>query len=555
MYEKYYGLFLKPFENTPDPKFLYLAKSHREVLAALRYGVDNAKGFILISGDVGTGKTTMLNALLKEIDPSYIIFNINNPKWSFDEIIRYLAIRLKINVENKANFQILEKLQTILEKLDYVGRRVVLIIDEAHLLSESTLEDIRLLSNIEKENKKLIQIVLVGQEEIYDLLQRESLKTLKQRIMINRNIEPLNKKETNHYINHRLRIAGRQSQLFSKKAFALIWKRSQGIPRLINHICDNALLIGFAGDARLIGLKIIKEVIHDMDSGHKNFEAHKFSLFRILKWAGALALFIILLTLTAAYFIHFKPMDINDGSQEESSSINQSEDQSISEKTAVKVPMANLQFQEPLPQQPEKHAEFVTPPEPEQLIIVSENDTSNKVAAPESTNAATVEEPKDQIASDPLPGETVIPRKPAEKLILVQKVVKPNDNLSAIARETYGLTNDTIIDFIQMANSSIKSIDRIYVGQAIFLPEIKRENLISFDQSGSYHIHYASFYSLDAATKCVEELRYKDQKSVVIPTHQQENKVYRVYYGKFKSFEEARTEIEDLQLKYFTFLN
>ena len=174
MYTNYYGIYLKPFENTPDPRFLFPSKSHREVLAALRYGVDGAKGFILLAGDVGTGKTTMVNALLKEINPSYIVLNITNPKWTFVEIIRYLALKLEIDTERKENFQILEELQTELEKLDDQGKRVVLIIDEAHLLSESALEDIRLLSNVERNNKKLIQIVLVGQEEIFQTLQKDS---------------------------------------------------------------------------------------------------------------------------------------------------------------------------------------------------------------------------------------------------------------------------------------------------------------------------------------------------------------------------------------------
>jgi len=585
MYEKYFGLHLKPFENTPDPRFLFPSRSHREILASLRYGVDNAKGFILISGGIGTGKSTMISALLQDIDSSFITFNIVNPKWTFTEIISYLAVKLKISVENKNGLQIIEDLQSALEKLDYHGKSVVLIIDEAHLVAESTLEDIRLLSNIEKHNKKLIQIIIVGQDEIYQTLQKDSLKTLKQRIVINRHLEPLSKNESKFYVNHRLRVAGGKSQIFNEKALSLIWKRSRGVPRLINHICDNAMLIGYASGINKIGAKVIKEVIHDMDSGHKNLKEYKFLQLRNLKWAGALAAFIILIALIAAYFIHYKPMDliINNGLQAESGSTHQSEKQSVSEEPVVKAPMANLELQEPLPQQPAKHAELVTPAEPDQSIIVSENDISNKDAVSDSTPAARVEEPKSQTAAgllpdeplimvkkadaaplekpkgqtdrSPLSEEPVITGKPAEKLILVQKVVKPNDNLSKIARETYGLVNDTIIDLIQVANSSIKSIDRIYVGQTILLPDIKRENLISFDQSGSYHIHYASFYSLDDATKCVEELRRKDQNSIVIPTQQQENKVYRVYHGKFKSFEEARTEIEDLQFKYLTFLN
>jgi len=253
MYTKFYGLYRKPFENTPDPRFLFPSKSHREVLASMRYGVDNAKGFILISGDIGTGKTTMINSHLKDIDPSFITFNIFNPKLTFAEIITYLTKKLGIHVNGKDSLQVMDDLQAKLKKLDFHGKRVVLIIDEAHLLPESTLEDIRLLSNIEKQDRKLIQIILVGQKEIYQTLQKNSLRTLKQRIVINRNLEPLSKKEVGHYIRYRLRIAGRQSTLFSDRAVALIWNRSRGVPRIINHICDNAMLVGYAAGTEKIG--------------------------------------------------------------------------------------------------------------------------------------------------------------------------------------------------------------------------------------------------------------------------------------------------------------
>jgi len=284
MYTTFYGLRLKPFENTPDTRFLFPSKSHREILASLRYGVENSKGFILIAGDIGTGKTTMIYALLKGIDPAYIIFNIFNPKWTFDQIIRYLAIKLGVNVERKDNFQILDGLQTRLEKLDYQGRQVVLIIDEAHLLPESTLEDIRLISNIEKENKKLIQIVLVGQKEIYQALQKDSLKTLKQRILINRELKPLGQAETRHYIRHRLNVAGTNTNLFGTRALSLIWRKSGGTPRIINHICDNALLIGFAEEKQTIGAKIIKEVVKDMETGHKQPRFHFRSPYFRFRW-------------------------------------------------------------------------------------------------------------------------------------------------------------------------------------------------------------------------------------------------------------------------------
>ncbi|MDH3884836.1 MAG: AAA family ATPase, partial [Desulfobacterales bacterium] len=392
MYTNYYGIYLNPFENTPDPRFLFPSKSHREVLAALRYGVDSAKGFILLAGDVGTGKTTMVNALLKEIDPSFIILNITNPKWTFVEIIRYLAVKLEIDAKGKENFQILEELQTELEKLDDQGKRVVLIIDEAHLLSESALEDIRLLSNIESNNKKLIQIVLVGQEEIYQTLRKDSLKTLKQRISINRHLQPLNPKETTDYINHRLQVAGRQSQLFSPKARALIWKRSQGVPRLINHICDNAMLIGYAAEAKLIGSGLIREVVMDMDSGHKNLKTHKFVQIRNLKWAGATLVILFLSVIIVKYFPVHELILAN----------NVPENKMISTRQPQESVMTQLDSQKPLAPAPQKTPEIKRAPESDHSdAVMSKNLSDAENSKSEAFEKTTVETAQNADSEEP----------------------------------------------------------------------------------------------------------------------------------------------------------
>jgi len=284
MYTMHFGLSCKPFENTPDPSFLFLSEQHREVLAALDYGIDSAKGFVLVAGDVGTGKTTLIHALLKKLDPAYLVLNIINPRLIFNDLINILLKRLGIESQGKDNLEIVEAIQQKLESLDNNKNRVVLIIDEAHLLSPESYEAIRLLSNIESEKRKLIQIILAGQIEIYNKLQEDSLKPLQQRLVINRTLEALDKKETQDYISHRLRLAGRESRLFDKKATLLIWKRSRGIPRLINQICDNALLIGYAMKADTIGAGIIEEVINDMDSGYAAPAESFFPPLQKIKW-------------------------------------------------------------------------------------------------------------------------------------------------------------------------------------------------------------------------------------------------------------------------------
>ena len=308
MYTDYYALNCKPFENTPDPRFLFLSTQHREVLSSLIYGIDSAKGFILVAGDIGTGKTTLIHCLLREISSSHIIINIVNPRSTFNDLVDNLSKRLGIESQGRDALERSDNLCQALTAQDKAGKRVILIIDEAHLLSDEALEDIRLLSNIETDRRKLIQIILAGQTEIFQTLARESQKSLKQRIVLNRQLEPLDVKETEGYIRHRLKVAGNDGNLFSSHALNLIKKKSRGTPRVINQICDNALLIGYAMEARTIGAKIIQEVIKDMDSGHVPHGSNQSLSFLKPRWAGAAAA-ICLLIFSTAYFLAAKPTE------------------------------------------------------------------------------------------------------------------------------------------------------------------------------------------------------------------------------------------------------
>jgi len=556
MYTNYYGIYLNPFENTPDPRFLFPSKSHREVLAALRYGVESAKGFILLAGDVGTGKTTMVNALLKEIDPAYVVLNITNPKWTFVEIIRYIAFKLNIHAEQEENFQILEELQTELEKLDDQGKRVVLIIDEAHLLSEAALEDIRLLSNIERNNKKLIQIVLVGQDEIYETLQKDSLKTLKQRISINRHLRPLNQKETTEYINHRLQVAGRQTPLFSPKARALIWKRSQGVPRLINHICDNAMLIGYAAEAKLIRSKLVREVITDMDAGHKKGKTRPFVQIGNLKWVGATVAVLFLAVVIVKYFSVHQLILADNVSENKMTPVRQPQEatmtQSENQKPLALVPPKTQAVEKA----PETDLSDAQTAKSEPVVASIESDALEKptietTRKPESES----EEPRELIPAMMQNPENLKLVSEIAQIPVATKMVEPNDSLSSMARKNYGYSNHTLLDLIHMANPDIKDINQIYTGQVVNMPQIQKKDLIHKDKTGNYYIHFASFYEVEAAWQCLRDLRYKDQKSFVIATHQQKNEVYRVYYGNYKSLEDAQKEIENLRFWYLSFTN
>ena len=304
MYEKYYRLKKSPFENTPDPDFLFLSKNHREVLASLRYAVNEAKGFVLVTGDIGTGKTTLIQALIKQLDRSFIVVSITNPRATFDEILRHFGKRLGIPDRKAGILETFEAIQHRLELLhERVGKHAVLIIDEAHLLSDKALENIRLISNIENQRRKLVQIILVGQNELNIKLQKDSLRPLKQRLVVTRRLLPLSRAETTQYILHRLSVAGRRSQIFEKNALTLIWRKSKGIPRVINQLCDNSLLIGYAIGSNSISAKIVREVIQDKEVSDRNKWRNVASIRSII-W-------IIVLLIPVALFTTYTAVKLN----------------------------------------------------------------------------------------------------------------------------------------------------------------------------------------------------------------------------------------------------
>jgi type II secretory pathway predicted ATPase ExeA len=257
MYCNYYSLSSLPFEISPDPKFLWIGKKYGEALAAIRYGIHANKGFISLTGDVGTGKTTIVNALAKGLSDHNIIVKISNPSLDPLDFFNFTANAFDMNKTFKTKGDFLSHLEIFLNNADANNRKVTVVIEEAQLLKKALLDDIRLLSNIEKPNKKLINILFVGQNEFNDLLKTN--KALRHRVTVNCRIEPLTEIETEKYILHRLKIAGSKSRIFSERAMREIFAFSEGNPRLVNIICDLALLSGYVEDAKSIGSEIMRE--------------------------------------------------------------------------------------------------------------------------------------------------------------------------------------------------------------------------------------------------------------------------------------------------------
>lgn len=269
MYNAFYALRQKPFSVTSNPHFLFLSRRHKEALAHLTYGINERVGFIEITGEVGTGKTTLCRALLNQLDEktkTAFIFNSNMSEVQLMQtIIEDLGI--KTDKRSKSKGVLFSELNHFLIQQLALNNNVVLIIDEAQNLSLKLLEQVRLLSNLETENEKLLQIILVGQPELRDKLNRPELRQLRQRIAVRYHIEALEKGEVPLYISHRLSLAGANGRapIFEEKALEEIYSYSGGIPRLINRICNKALLMGFVMDKRRINEDIIKQSILELE--------------------------------------------------------------------------------------------------------------------------------------------------------------------------------------------------------------------------------------------------------------------------------------------------
>lgn len=266
MYEKFYGLKERPFNVTADPNFLFFSKKHREAFDHLIYGIKEKKGFLEITGEIGTGKTTLCRALISQLDErtrTAFILNSNLPEV---QLLLAIVTDLGLTVKPRTKINLLSELNRFLIDQLKAGSNVVLIIDEAQNLKAAQLEQIRLLSNLETDKEKLIQIVLVGQPELREKLDSPELEQLRQRISVKYHILPLDKTEVGDYIYHRLHVAGSDGTIkFEPDVFGEIYEYSGGVPRLINLVCDRTLLLGFIMESRDITLDMIKRSVEEIE--------------------------------------------------------------------------------------------------------------------------------------------------------------------------------------------------------------------------------------------------------------------------------------------------
>jgi general secretion pathway protein A len=302
MYKEYFGLKENPFSIAPDPRYFYMSEGHREALAHLVYGINSDGGFILITGEVGTGKTTVCRCLLEQLPENIEIAFILNPKLNVEELLAAICDEFGIHYPegNRSNRIFVSAIYEYLLRIPERGRRALLVIEEAQNLTMEVLEQIRLLTNLETSQRKLLQIILLGQPELREMLAQPQLRQLSQRVTARYHLGPLSKEETSIYVNHRLSIAGLvRGPLFSKSALKLLFRLSGGIPRLINVICDRALLGAYVQGKQLVDSKTLITATREVSGKENSLWVKKRGMPQVLL---AFFIFFLLAGLSAAYY-------------------------------------------------------------------------------------------------------------------------------------------------------------------------------------------------------------------------------------------------------------
>jgi len=298
MYLSFFGLTEKPFAITPDPRYLYLSERHAEALAHLMYGINESGGFVQLTGEVGTGKTTIVRSLLAQIPKNAEIALILNPRMTAPEFLLTICEELGIGVQDAASGSLkdlVDILSDYLLRAHATGKRVVLVVDEAQNLSPHVLEQVRLLTNLETNTQKLLQIILIGQPELRELLSRNELRQLAQRVTGRYHLDPLSREETTAYVRHRLRVAGATTDILSPQALNEVFRLSQGVPRVINVICDRALLGAYSLDRHRVPANLVRSAAGEVFG--RRFAPHW------LPWAATAAVAVLLAALTTLLWL------------------------------------------------------------------------------------------------------------------------------------------------------------------------------------------------------------------------------------------------------------
>ena len=560
MYAQFYGLRESPFALTPDPRYLFMSEPHKEALASAVYGVQERKGFVLILGEVGTGKTTLIRHLLGRFGPNIRSVFVFNPAVSFIELLQLMLRDLELPCPSMRRVEMIDTLNDYLLKEAAAGRYVVVIIDEAQHLSPTVLEEVRMLSNLETTRGKLIQILLVGQPELGEKLGRPELRQLRQRISLVAELKPLSYEDTVQYITHRLEVAGRTGGgVFSRRALRVIYRASGGIPRLVNVICDKALVLGYGASAAVIKSRTIKDVLKDWKPFHQPAAQSPRSrnraalrrraptgrpLGRIaaavaLGLAGAALLVMLAGSKDGALWSRFWHGLLPSGASG-----------TVVGAAATAVPSLpkSLPAASAAPASATPPSTAATsgaaasaaapelPPRPELHSIEPRPTTPPSSALPSAT------------ADKPAPVAAAMPLEPIAKAREV--VVAPGEVLSAVVARNYGRAELTLLDVVKSANPDVTDIDVLRAGQRLKLPAYEPGKQVERTEAARYRLHLMTTWDRDEVLKKLKPAVARLGRQVtVVPVNMTERETaYRVLVGDFGDRREAEAFYRDFRV-------
>jgi general secretion pathway protein A len=507
MYNSYFGFLESPFSVTPDPRFFYTNSFYQEAYATLRYGIEAKKGFIVITGEVGTGKTTLLRKLLRSLENTVHSVFIFNTDLSFPELLQLTLHDLGVAPKDASKVTMLQQLNDYLIKQLKQGHTVAALIDEAQNLSDDALENLRLLSNLETDQEKLLQIVLMGQPELQAKLDQPKLRQLKQRVALQCRLAPLKDEEVGPYIHFRLRAVGYEDkELFHPDAIQQIAFYSKGIPRLMNIICDNALLNAYARSQKIVSADMIKEVAHDIGMGS---EAQ----------------------VTDAEITPAVPVSETQRERPIREAANQVPQHKAKRlvRVGVETFLTILVFV--------AVASVINP-----VNFLSNARKGLQVAQHNLNQWALLVAPQESV---PLvaPQESV-PKEASHEVEFKRKgqrvMVQHGANIYKIASDAYGTNTALGMDLIKEFNPQIKNLNWVSAGQDLLLPRLTTETLLRKRPDGSYRLIAASFRSLRGADEYARLLSNKGYQVTITPRRVSDNLLlYRVEIDGLKNLEEA----------------
>jgi type II secretory pathway predicted ATPase ExeA len=516
MYTSFYNLKEKPFNLTPSPRFLYLGETHKEALSLLTYGVMERKGFVLLTGEVGTGKTTIVQTLLGDLDSSVKYVALSNPTLSAKDFLFYVASGLGLKTKFKSKGSFLIDFEDFLQTLLHQQQNVLLIVDEAQKLSLTLLEEIRLLSNMETADEKLINIFLVGQPELNQKLSHPKCRPLLQRISIRYHINPLHMTETEAYVKTRLKLAGaRDTKIFSKKVIGAIHSYARGYPRMINILCDNALLLGYSNGKKHITVEMIEECYNDLQLPESFLQKDtNITIQQVPKvpeslkkrtYFRAAVLVLLLFILVSAG--------------------------SVTSLGQRYLKTARLFYK----------AHFISKPSPKKKKPI-ETEAQFKIANTEITKPGIKENdlspklnsPKGELVERSKLVKSDLSAKKENDLTINKEVrtVRAGDTLLGLAIKMYGYADESTLEKIQRENPDIRDVNMIDVGQKIVFPKLP---FISNTYRSIYSVHIASFKPLKLAQSLFDKMVEGGFEAYILPfDHSSKGKMFRVAVGAFK---------------------